>query len=215
MYMDMKIKYLIVIFSLIFIYFTLNFIKPFFIHEEVHYDPEKAVAYSYEYITNRNLNYPNFENNCITFISQCLVAGGLKMDKINNIFPIKETKILSSNNRWFCYHFDTDKNKPLSFYLTSSFCNDTYFLNYWINVRKIPYFSYDYNENIIKVIHNNIQVGDVIIMYGKTVNHSALISKIDEHDIYYNSNTNDKKDYPLSLIDTNEYYKIGLLKFAQ
>lgn len=211
----MKIKHLIIIFSLFFICFSFNFIKNFYEHEEIHYNPEEAVSYSYKYINKRNPEYPNFENNCITFISQCLVAGGIKMDKINNIFPIKETKILSSNTRWFSYSFDTNKNRPLSYYLTSSFCNDKYFVEYWKDIRKIPYFSYSYDDFTISNIYQNANIGDVIIMYGKTVNHSALISKVDENDIYYNSNTNDRKDYPLSLIDKDEYYKIAILKFTK
>ena len=45
------------------------------------YSPQAAVEYSYKYIKNRNPQYANFEHNCVNYVSQCLVAGGLKMNK--------------------------------------------------------------------------------------------------------------------------------------
>ena len=210
----MKVKYLILFLILSFICITLNFVKATFSHVDIHYNPALAVSYSYQYIDERNPNYPNFENNCITFISQCLIAGGIVMDKPNSNLPVFDTKILPTYIKWFCYSFDFDKTKPLSYYLTSSFCNDTSFLYYWTKVRKVPYSTYSYNENTLKSIRDNIHVGDVIILYGKTANHSALISKIDENNIYYNSNTNNRKDFPLAIVDINDYYKITILKFT-
>ena len=211
----MKLKYVLILFVLNFICITLIYVKNDFSHVDIHYNPELAVSYSYKYINERNPNYPNFESNCITFISQCLVAGGITMDKSNLDMPISNTKISPTYTKWFCYSFDLYKSKPISYYLTSTFCNDTYFLYYWTKIRKIPYSCYSYNETTFKEIHDNIHVGDVIILHGKTINHSALISKIDENTVYYNSNTNNRQDFPLSVLDTKDYSKITILKFTQ
>lgn len=177
------------------------------------YSPQKAIDYSYQYVNERNPQFPNFEGNCITYISQCLVAGGLEMDG-SNANPISTTKVRRTSNQWFCYSYDIDPYRPITYYLSSSFSNHQYFVPYWTKCAGVPsgmIQNTDENRNNLKDL---VHEGDVIILYGKVV-HSALIVKIDHNDIYYNSNTNNRTDYPLSRVDASSYPKIRYLNFVR
>jgi len=176
------------------------------------YSPEKAVEYSYKYIVNRNPDFPAFESNCITFVSQCLYAGGIEMDTLD-IKNVNKTKIVGTNKKWFCYSFDNNPYLPLSFYVSSSFSNINDFVSYWSKL--VPYDTVSNSkENKIK-LRQTLNVGDILIFHGKKHNHSAIIVNIDDYDIYYNSNTNDRVDYPLSYITTADYPEISFLTFVK
>lgn len=48
---------------------------------EFTYDAEKAVAYSYQYVHERNkAEFAVFQYNCTNYILQCLLAGNIEMD---------------------------------------------------------------------------------------------------------------------------------------
>lgn len=176
------------------------------------YSPEKAITYSYEYVENRNPKYPNFESNCITYISQCLVAGGFEMEG-KNVDSLSKTKVVPTSNKWFCYSFDNDPYLPLNYYVSSSFSNCDDFIKYWTKHTDIKTDVIDNTSRNINSLKDKIHIGDVLILYGKNT-HSALVVKIDEKDIYYNSNTNDRIEYPLSRVQENEYKTIRYLNFV-
>ena len=52
--------------------------KSFRKRRDVIYDRQKAVAYSNVWWDKRNPKYPTFDNDCTSFISQCLLEGGFK-----------------------------------------------------------------------------------------------------------------------------------------
>lgn len=176
------------------------------------YSPEKAIEYSYKYVENRNPNYPNFESNCITFISQCLIAGGFEMDG-KNVDSLSKNKVIPTSNKWFCYSFDNDPYLPLNYYVSSSFSNCDDFIKYWTKHTNIKTDVIENTSQNVNNLKKLVSVGDVLILYGKNT-HSALIVKIDEEDIYYNSNTNDRIEYPLSRVQEDEYKTIRYLKFV-
>lgn len=178
------------------------------------YNPEKALAYSYDYVHNRNINYPNFEKNCVCYVSQCLVAGGLDMDG-SNVNSLSRTKVKHTYNDWFCYAFDNDPNKPLNYYLSRSFSSAHYFVIYWTQVANVPFTLIENTETNKEIMRSNIKPGDVLLLYGPKTIHAAIIVKVDEEDIYYNSNTIDRIEYPLSRVSETDYPVIGYLNFVK
>lgn len=179
-----------------------------------HYDPEKAIAYSYAYAYDRNPDFPNYEKNCVCFVSQCLWAGGLEMDG-SNTDSITRNKIKNTKSQWFCYSFDNDPNKPLNFYLSSSFSSARYFVSYWTKTANVPFTIIENTETNKDIMRNNVKPGDILILYGTETTHAALIVKVDDEDIYYNSNTTDRIEYPLSRVSESDYPTIGYLNFVK
>lgn len=182
--------------------------------EQYSYSPDKALQYSYEYINKRNSQYPNFQNNCITYISQCLVAGGLEMDSENKNEDLKNTIISKNNRKWFCYSFDDNPNLPIKYHLSSSFTNHKDFIDYWTNVGDVNMNTIENTKENRKELIENTKEGDVIILHGKNT-HSAIITHKTDIELYYNSNTNDRMDYPLSKVESSEYSQISYLNFVK
>lgn len=178
------------------------------------YDPEKALAYSYEYVHNRNSNFPNFEKNCVCYVSQCLIAGGLEMDG-TNVKSLSRNKVKHTSDEWFCYAFDNDPNKPLNYYLSRSFSSAHYFVLYWKKAANVPFTLIENTEANRELMKNNVKPGDVLMLYGPETIHAALIVKVDEENIYYNSNTIDRIEYPLSRVSETDYPIIGYLNFVK
>lgn len=189
---------------------NLNFNK----RKQYSYSPSKAVEYSYTHIETRNPQFPNFEKNCICYVSQCLVAGGLEMDQKNISFANKKTRIKPTSTKWFCYYYENDSYRPIVYYTSSSFVNNSDFISYWKNYGNINTKTIDNTLENISNLKNLIKIGDIIILHGK-YSHAALVVKIDDENIYYNSNTNDRKEYPLSYVDVEKYPKITYMNFVK
>lgn len=201
--------FLIFIFIVILLFSNLNFHK----REQYSYNPEKAIEYSYRYIEARNPDFPPFENNCTTYVSQCLFAGGLEMDGDNVTF-LEKTKVVSTSRKWFSYVHDNDPYQPLAYYVSSSFTKDSDFVEYWKNCADIHTSSIENNQENFDNLLNYAKVGDVIFLHGDTI-HSALIVKKDEKDIYYNGNSNNRYEYPLSNVDRSIYKTITYMNFVK
>ena len=176
------------------------------------YNLENAIKYSYKYIIDRNPSYPTFEANCTSFISQCLIAGGIEMDG-QNARNLKSTKIKNTSTKWFCYTWDVDPYKPLVFYLSSSFCRAKDFVNYWINVGQVPYTVVENTSENIQHLKNIVHLGDVIFIMSYNPQLSIVV-KIDD-DIYVNSNSNDRYEFGLSNLPSSTYETITVLHFVQ
>lgn len=194
---------------LILLFSNLNFKK----RENYSYSPEKAIEYSYKYIRERNPAFPNFESNCITFVSQCLVAGGLEMDgsKVNSL---NKTKIVSTSNQWFCYSFDNAPYLPICYYVSSSFVKNADFISYWKKAADIYTELMDNTEENNTKLAKKINPGDILILYGDTV-HAVLVTKVENGKIYYNSNSVDRYEYPLSNVDKKNYKKFLYMNFVE
>lgn len=176
------------------------------------YNPELAVEYSYKYIEDRNPEYPSFEFNCINYISQCLVAGGITMDAPSR--TSENFKIFRTHNKWFSYAFDTDPYRPIVYNISSAFSKISDFVFYWSKVANVPYYTMENTKENQDFIRNNVKIGDVIIVYGKNP-HSVIVVDIDENTVYYNSNTNDRNAYPLYSVSGDRYEKISYFNFVK
>lgn len=62
------------------------------------YNRELAVEYSRLWWNKRNPKFPQFQNDCTNFISQCLLAGGIPMERTNNV--TEGWWYSQSSNRW-------------------------------------------------------------------------------------------------------------------
>lgn len=177
------------------------------------YSPEAAVSYSYKYIEERNPKFANFENNCVNYVSQCLLAGGLKMNGEPKK-TLNKNKVIYSVDEWFSYRYDTDPTKPYSYYVSSAFSHNYFFIRYWRDLEKIPYGKVANTEEEREKLKDKVKVGDIIILHSD-ISHAAIIVKIDDKDIYYNSNTKDRDTYPLSLVDEEKYAEISYFNFVK
>ena len=178
-----------------------------------HYRPEDAIAYSYMYAQERNPNFPNFEKNCVCYVSQCLVAGGLEMDK-KDIKPITINITSNTSKKWYCYSYEADPYKPIYYNLSASFSNNKHFVPYWTKTAGVPYTILDNTPENREYARKNVKPGDVLLLYGNNSPHAALIVKVDDKDIYYNSNTNDRIEYPLSSVSESSYKKFAYMNFV-
>lgn len=138
------------------------------------YDPEKAIDYSQKWALKRNPAYYDFEKlggNCTNFVSQCLLAGGAVMN---------HTKA----SGW--YYYSISERSPS-----------------WTSVEQLNLFLLNnrgrgpYGHLIDQA---DVMPGDIIQLSfeGHVFNHSGIIVKVDEDDIYFAQNSYDFKARPLS-----------------
>lgn len=167
------------------------------------YNRQAVVEYAHKWTdgTNKIFNpdfyhYPSDNGDCTNFASQCLNAGGYAM----NDEWFNEKRYYSSVYIRKAYlamfkqiHIDNDWAWTESFMEVNAFHdmlidNDIAIEIIWKQTES-PY------NNLLK---ENIKEGD-IIMFGDSLGHAAVISKIDDSDIYYCGHTLFREDEPLSL----------------
>ena len=190
------------------------------------YKREDAVAYAREYAYSTGPNYVNFGDpiftalyfaqygvntgtaDCANFVSQCLVAGGLKMNDdwyfnqhINTADVLPGTTDICYRDKYGAY-----VSYPISYYFTAP----------WTKAKtQYEYFSNTANgytsTNVVKinsvceisyaVSHYNIKPGDLMYFSrdgGKTAYHATIISSVTNNDIKYCAHTDGRKDQKLS-----------------
>lgn len=138
------------------------------------YNRELAVEYAQKYALEYNPNYFHFDGiggDCTNFISQCLFAGGGKMN-------------YDKYYGWF--YFNKDNRAP-------SWTSVKYLSRFLLSESK-PGF-------VVKVMPvNDLEVGDIIQIRQNPneFNHTVIVTKITPHEIYVCSHSNDALDKPLS-----------------
>ena len=153
------------------------------------YDRQKAIDYAYKWWNSRNPNFYNFDNlggDCTNFVSQCLYAGGIEMNK--NILGWYYINLNSRSPSW------TGVEQFFEFATTNTSI---------LGVK----------AKVITI--SDIEIGDVIqlMQYGERFHHSLFVTKIigekKLNNIYITCHTRDSKDKNLS--DYN-FQKIRFLK---
>lgn len=177
------------------------------------YDPEAAIAYSYEYVENRNPEYANFDSNCTNYISQILVAGGKQMDE--PIAPKKNKRVVYHNtpDRWFSAYIETNPVRWKEFSISNSFCRTDSFVEYWTGVRGMELTNYMNNMDGLLDLYDHAVAGDIILLYNSDdeVEHLCLLVVRDNMQLLVNANTIDYKERNLLDISAINYPKIGLI----
>lgn len=155
----------------------------------LNYNREKAVEYARKYALNYNPQYFHFDGlggDCTNFISQCLLAGGGKMnyDKYYGWFYINQNHRAPS---WSSVK-----------YLERFLLGDNY-----------PGFV----AEIVPI--EKLKVGDIIQLRQNPndFNHTVIITKITTEEIYVCAHSNDALDKPLSLynyFETKGIHIVGI-----
>ncbi len=196
------------------------------------YKREDAVAYARKYAYSTGPNYVNFGDpvfaaiylaqygawtgmaDCANFVSQCLVAGGLKMNDDWYFYQHINTAVALPGITDI-YYRDKDGilvSYPISYYFTAPWTGANAQYRYFSNLAN-GYTS----TNVIKInsacnisyaaSHYNIKPGDLMYFSrdgGKTAYHATIISSVTKDDIKYCAHTVGREDQKLSEAIGNE-----------
>ena len=140
----------------------------------LNYNRELAIQYAKRWALGKNPNYFHFEGiggDCTNFISQCLLAGGGKMN-------------YDKYYGWF--YINKDNRSPS-----------------WTSVKYLQRFLLSNNSPgfVVKIMPiYKLQVGDIIQIRQNIheFNHSVIISRITNNEIYVCAHSYDALDKPLS-----------------
>ena len=140
----------------------------------VEYNRDLAVQYAKTWALSKNPKYFHFAGiggDCANFISQCLLAGGGKMNY----------------DKYYGWFYVNKDNRSPSW-------TSVKYLQRFLLVNKIPGFK----SKIMPI--NKLQVGDIIQIRQNPheFNHTVIISKITSRDIYVCAHSYDALDKPLS-----------------
>ena len=140
----------------------------------IKYNRDLAVKYARKYALNYNPNYFHFDGiggDCTNFISQCLLAGG---------------GIMNYDKYYGWFYINKDNRAPS-----------------WTSVKYLQRFLLSENSPGFKVKIvpiNELEVGDIIQIRQtpNEFNHTVIITKITDSEIYVCSHSYDALDKPLS-----------------
>jgi len=147
----------------------------------------------------RNRNYYNYRADCANFVSQCLFAGGLKMnDKWYSKKVSKKVLGIFSKTE-----FDVGEVWRLAKSQYEYFSNPQ---NGYINgeVLKFRASEIEYYAN-----NGGIQTGDLLYFAGtdgNNLHHATIVTKVENGDIFYAGHTNERFDYSLTGANSNEWF---------
>ena len=192
------------------------------------YRPNDAVNYAYtycgcwrwfgsrQYFYGYNSNYFVHNSDCTNFVSQCMYAGGVKMEGQNTF----ETRVVNffkngcvsySSDDWFYIDRSSNNSKDAYSSTWTRVAKDKYDPNPGLKeyVTTIDSLFSRPGFNVTsaishngKNVYNNVIVGDIIMFSndnGKSFYHSAIVTKKDNKDFYYTAHTNDVVDKAGSL----------------
>lgn len=149
------------------------------------YDRNKAVAYAHQWAFKRNPRYLNFTGiggDCTSFISQCILAGGAKMN-------YKKT---------FGWYYNSANDRA------PSWTGVQYLYNFLIN-------NHEVGPNAREIGIERIEPGDVVQLsfYSGVHTHSLMVVEIgarpDLDNVLIATHTNDSDYRPLSTYTVSSY----------
>jgi len=180
------------------------------------YDVEKAVQYARQYAFERNREYPEFEENCTNFVSQCLVAGGIQMQGDGEISKSNRWKSVNTDAQWYSVSQHIKEHGHRHYNTSLNFVNTNEFIKYFTEVKGYELSIYDNTYDGKLEYYQQVSCGDVYILYNVQgeVDHIGLITGIGDMNAYYCANTSDKRDYSAFNISDILYPQIGILHMS-
>ena len=195
------------------------------------YDGQKAAAYAKKYWKKSNTNYHTYNNDCTNFVSQCLVAGGLKPTTMPQAAKtgagIRAQSVYITKKHWayIVNHWTSvngygQKIGGYSTIATNTWCNVSAFYEYMTTYRNVKSKIFNVkSKNGLTSLINNSQVGDVL-QFTKKVNgkpikyHSVIVVSKSKNDIQIAYHSNNVKTSLRQRIEKLARYNIVyLLKF--
>ena len=195
------------------------------------YDGKKAAAYAKKYWKKSNTNYHTYKNDCTNFVSQCLVAGGLKPTAMPqaaiNAAGIRAQSVYTTKKHraYFVKHWSSvngygQKIGGYSIIATKTWCNVSAFYDYMTTYRNVKSKTFNgKSKNGLTSLIKNSQVGDVLQftkkVKGETIKyHSVIVISKSKNDIEiaYHSN-NVKTSLRQRIKKLAEHNTVYLLKF--
>lgn len=155
----------------------------------VAYDRDAAIAYADQFSLSRSWNYPDYESNCMNYVSQVLHAGGIPIDH-------------TGSNQWKNYSLTEDHSDAAQGFVYS-FIRISYFQKYLEDTADPPKMVVEQGMNFWLG-----EEGDIIYVSseGGTYDdcpHVVILRKVVRNgngeivDFLVNGNTNDQKNFPL------------------
>ncbi len=180
------------------------------------YDVTKAVEYARKYAFDRNREYPEFEENCTNFVSQCLVVGGIEMQGTGEVSKSNRWKSVNSKKQWYSVSEYIGEHGHRHHNTTLNFVNTNEFIRYFTEERGYEMSIFDNNYDGKMDYYQRVSCGDVYILYNTEgeVDHIGLITGIGDMNVYYCANTSDKREYSAFNISDVLYPQIGILHMS-
>ena len=175
------------------------------------YNREGAVAYALKYggagylSGQRNDYYYNYRTNCANFVSQCLAAGGIKYN--SSWYSHRNSKNRIVPSFWNNDNYDWDVAEPWRLAAKQfEYFSDASNGYIWGDVLTIK------TKYAVKTAADywGIQPGDLLYVsddYGN-VTHAMIVTKVENGEIYYAGNTDEKVDARLSENMGNNQIKV-------
>jgi hypothetical protein len=178
------------------------------------YNRQAAVKYAYKWYNKKNKKYYSYtRNDCANFVSQCLYAGGIKMNSKWHSYRKKKKNWGVNPRSWFDYRFRWKWDVASAWRLAEKqfnyFKNPTYNISSVVTITKS-----DLKEKAKK---SAIQVGDLMYFAGESgtdIHHATIITKIDKKagKIFYSAHTAAQKNKNVAEKIKNEKLKVIRIK---
>ena len=180
------------------------------------YDVTAAVEYARTYALEVNPEYPEFEENCTNFVSQCLSAGGIEQFGEGEISDSRRWNISGGKTDWYSISGISDKDGLRHYSTSSNFINTDAFIQYFTKERGYAYTVYNNDYEGRMQCLSEVASGDILILYNpdETVAHVGVISGISENNVFFCANTTDYLDYGMFKISEKKYAQFGILHMS-
>lgn len=168
------------------------------------YDVDSATKYAKDHAEKYNKDYNKYSKDCTNFVSQCLEAGGISMDKPSTIPEgVKDT-----TKYWYSIKYtssgifgDKDAWKESSSWVR---VEDLY--TYCVDEANAELHTYA----SLSALKQGVEVGDIVQIRNESGDwyHSIIISDYDTSDGFlYCGHTSDRRDYPINKLDPDLWYR--------
>ncbi|MGM9574639.1 MAG: amidase domain-containing protein, partial [Oscillospiraceae bacterium] len=160
------------------------------------YDGNAAAAYAIKWAYIRNPNFYSYGQDCTNFVSQCLFAGGFKMDDSWHSYRELTTTWFGNPKAWLInqYRYDWDiteswrlAKKQYELLVNSSYCNMVVTIQ-------------SKNGVVMAAYKGGILPGDILYFENETkgIYHATIVTKVEDGEIYYAGHTSSRAGHPLS-----------------
>ena len=167
------------------------------------YSVNQAVKYALKWANSRNKKYKKHRNDCTNFVSQCVNAGGKKMNK-PKCWPL-DKNILDTTKFWAVKSF---RAIVTTWKETSSWIGVNDFYTYWKKHNASLQFC-----SSIKELQKKAKKGDIVQLHNsKKWHHSIIITAGKKGNWKYSAHSKQRRNEPVKNIKGEKKYRIIRIK---